>query len=533
MECTLYCRSFKGIDAGSIARFITETFSLQKPDGSRPVFVVKSRGDRQAKIRFDVNAVKEPQLQGIDKLVFREEAVKFDGFKCEEALDEDGEQKMKKKKTRTETIEQLCLPWLDLDYSEQLERKQGFVKDALDSALAGVRKAAKTRSYRDQIEWGRLEIEATIFLKNTHDGYRNKCEFTFAPNAQGIPDIGFMHARATMRSEPIVCAGEHLMHVPSSIAEIVVKLRSLLRENIDSFPLFSHVKKTGVWRLAAIRVCPFSGQSQVLIQSGKMEDAAMRENFEEKLIQFAKNQNITSLFVQYNGSLTDTTVLSELHVMQHLFGSESIEMRIATSDDRFAKFKVHPLSFFQTNSAGCALLYSRVASLVELKRSEIILDVCCGVGTIGQFIASQASGVEKIFGVDIVEQAIVNAKENAELNNLCNVCEYVAGRAEVVVPSLIQGSAVGGVAIVDPPRVGLHKSVINALRENDAIKTIVYVSCNPASLALDLVKFCEPLTSCAEEEGLAVNKRFEPVSAVAVDMFPNTAHCEVVVLLTR
>ena len=219
--------------------------------------------------------------------------------------------------------------------------------------------------------------------------------------------------------------------------------------------------------------------------------------------------------------------------MKHLFGSESIEMKIATSDDRFAKFKVHPLSFFQTNSSGCALLYSRVASLVELKKSEIILDVCCGVGTIGQFIASQASGVEKIFGIDIVEQAIVNAKENAELNNLCNVCEYVAGRAEVVVPSLIGGSAVGGVAIVDPPRVGLHKSVINALRENEAIKTIVYVSCNPASLALDLVKFCEPLTSCAEEEGLAVNKRFEPVSAVAVDMFPNTAHCEVVVLLTR
>jgi tRNA (uracil-5-)-methyltransferase len=258
---------------------------------------------------------------------------------------------------------------------------------------------------------------------------------------------------------------------------------------------------------------------------------------------FAENEKINSLYVQYNASVTDTTVLSDLHEMKLLFGSECIEMRVAISEKsaRFVKFQVHPLSFFQTNTVGCGLLYQRVAddlATISCSRGDeeiTVIDVCCGVGTIGQFIATSRS-VGKVIGVDIVEEAIANARNNAQGNNL-KICEYFAGRAETVLPRIIEENNLGEngkiFAVVDPPRVGLHKSVINAIRKNESITTVVYVSCNPASLALDLVKFCEPLTSCPEEEGIAVNKRFEPVSAVAVDMFPNTPHCEVVILLSR
>ena len=93
--------------------------------------------------------------------------------------------------------------------------------------------------------------------------------------------------------------------------------------------------------------------------------------------------------------------------------------------------------------------------------------------------------------------------------------------------------SVDAICVVDPPRSGLHKSVINAIRENEKLKSVIYVSCNPKSLAEDLVRFCEPLTSSPDEEGIAVNMKFEPIKFVAVDMFPGTPHCETVVLLKR
>ena len=136
----------------------------------------------------------------------------------------------------------------------------------------------------------------------------------------------------------------------------------------------------------------------------------------------------------------------------------------------------------------------------------------------------------QVVGVDIVSEAVDNARDNAAVNGISGRASYIAGRAEEVLPGLV---ARGDVAVVDPPRSGLHKTVIRAIRETEKIKKLVYVSCNPKTLAEDLVKLCEPLTSCPEEEGSAVNHRFIPTKAVAVDMFPNTVHCEVVVLLTR
>jgi tRNA/tmRNA/rRNA uracil-C5-methylase (TrmA/RlmC/RlmD family) len=152
------------------------------------------------------------------------------------------------------------------------------------------------------------------------------------------------------------------------------------------------------------------------------------------------------------------------------------------------------------------------------------------------FAAKKLANNVNVIGVDIVEAAISDAKNNAENNNLSDHCEYVCGRAESVLPNLIRLKSNDGLrfhCVVDPPRSGLHKSVIRAIRECDQIESMVYVSCNPKSLAEDLKLFCEPLTSCPEEEGIACNMRFEPLVAKAVDMFPHTHHCEVVVKLIR
>ena len=490
------------------------------------MWVLKERGDRLAKARFSSSVSRDQINDLVDgKLSFREEPIK-----CEEVAEVEEDQQPKKR-LKTQTIEELCLPWKTKPYATQLQDKRKIVIDAMQAALKGVEVQAKSRGYSPLPAWDSLVVEKTIHIPPVDGepvpGYRNKCEFTFACNAAGEPDIGFMHSRATNTSEPVVAAGENLMHVSLQTRSIVESLRELLRYMVDKYPLFSHLTKQGCWRMTSIRACPITGNSQVILQSGPMA-VSDRIFFEAALTKWAESISVTSLFVQYNSSVTDTIALSELHEMKLLFGPESISMGVGD-----LRFQVHPLSFFQTNSHGCDLLYGRVRDEASsaLSANGVCFDVCCGVGTIGQYVASSTT---RVIGVDIVEEAIENAKRNAELNNLADQCEYVAGRAEHVLPSIIAATAASSiVAIVDPPRSGLHKSVISAIRENEAITTLIYVSCNPKTMSDDLVKFCEPLISAPEEEGVAVNRRFIPSKAVAVDMFPNTLHCEVVVTLTR
>jgi tRNA (uracil-5-)-methyltransferase len=176
----------------------------------------------------------------------------------------------------------------------------------------------------------------------------------------------------------------------------------------------------------------------------------------------------------------------------------------------------------------------------------LIFDLCCGVGTIGQVLAKQAvknSRAEgrsvKVVGVDIVPEAIEDAKQNAASNFEASdsvQLEFVAGKAEEVVHKLIaenlailQTSEV--LCVVDPPRAGLHPSVLRCLRNTDQIDRIIYVSCNWESLAKDLASLCEYLSDSADDEG--VSAPFRLVRVQPVDMFPLTEHCEMLVELVR
>jgi tRNA (uracil-5-)-methyltransferase len=531
IQCNLFCNAFASSDPGAIGRFLGSELNLTNATEGRTVWINKKRGDRLATACF-AHSVLEHQLLPLKEnlLVFRGEIIKFEGLKEVEsdpgADAESGERPGKK--IKKESIEELCLPWKSTPYSDQLNKKKGIVQDVIDSALKGVRKQAKSRGYQPAPLWDQLEIHDTLYVPGDAaeplENYRNKCEFTFGLNSENVCDIGFMHSRATATTEPVVAVGEDLMHVSYKIAEIVKSLRVLLRENVESFPLFSHRYKTGYWRMVSIRVCPITNESQVVIQSGPGGDE--RTQFEKIISDWTIIQQITSCYVQYNASVTDTIVLSDLHEMKHLVGSSTITMAIGPD----ARFQVHPLSFFQTNTRACEILYNKVCEWLQVGSDKpVLLDVCCGVGTIGQYIAKSHSNLSLV-GIDIVPEAIENARSNADLNGLSGRAKYFSGRAEDVLPTIVGD---GNTAVVDPPRSGLHKTVIRALRENEHIKSLVYVSCNPKTLTEDLVKLCEPLTSSADEEGIAVNHRFIPRKAVAVDMFPNTVHCEVVIQLCR
>jgi 23S rRNA (uracil1939-C5)-methyltransferase len=192
-----------------------------------------------------------------------------------------------------------------------------------------------------------------------------------------------------------------------------------------------------------------------------------------------------------------------------LYGSDTITDSIG----KF-KFRISPLSFYQVNPVQTEVLYGKALEYAGLTGSETVYDLYCGIGTISLFMSEKAG---KVIGVEVVEAAVEDAKRNAELNGIMNV-EFVCGEAEVVVPELYAKGAKADVVVVDPPRKGCDETLLKTLVDMQP-KRIVYVSCNPATLARDL-KYLD-------------GNGYKAVEVQPVDMFPWTGHVESIILMTK
>jgi len=188
-----------------------------------------------------------------------------------------------------------------------------------------------------------------------------------------------------------------------------------------------------------------------------------------------------------------------------LFGKDHIMEKLG----RFS-FKISANSFFQTNTRSCEKLYAKVSEYAGLKGNEIVLDLYSGTGTIPIWLSDKA---KMVIGIEIVKSAVVDAKKNADLNNIDN-CEFLEGDIKDVLPGL---NLIPDVMIIDPPRVGMHKDVVAQVLALGPSK-IVYVSCNPATLARDLEM---------------ISQNYEVKEIQPVDMFPHTYHIESVALLLK
>ena len=178
------------------------------------------------------------------------------------------------------------------------------------------------------------------------------------------------------------------------------------------------------------------------------------------------------------------------------------------------RFKISPLSFYQVNPLQTEILYNTAMQHVEKEEGKIALDLYCGIGTIGIFASKY---FKKVYGIEIVEEAIDNAKENAKINNVENI-EFYAGDVEKVLPKILEKENIKPDTIfVDPPRKGLDNNTIQLLNKLE-VENIIYISCNPATLARDLKLLSE---------------KYEIGEVQPVDMFPYTSHVECVVLLTK
>eukprot|EP00079_Xenopus_tropicalis_P020592 XP_012811694.1 PREDICTED: tRNA (uracil-5-)-methyltransferase homolog A isoform X1 [Xenopus tropicalis] len=230
-----------------------------------------------------------------------------------------------------------------------------------------------------------------------------------------------------------------------------------------------------------------------------------------------KESGVTSLYFVEEGQ-RKSPHLEDLPV-EHIAGDQYIY-----EDLLGLTFRISPHAFFQVNTPAAEVLYSAIADWAQLDQNTTVLDVCCGTGTIG---ISLAKKVKKVVGIELCQEAIADAKANAQLNNLDNV-EFRCGKAEDIFPTLIYSFTFPSpLAIVDPPRAGLHSKVIIAIRKAEHLKQLIYVSCNPKAAMNNFIDLCRAPSNRVK------GRPFRPIKALAVDLFPQTPHFELVILFER
>ena len=337
-------------------------------------------------------------------------------------------------------------------------------------------------------------------------GYRNKAQFPFGTDKEGNPVTGFYAGR----THDIIANTECALGVPVN-REILEIILDFMKKN--KIPSYDEKNGKGLIRHALIRYGFTTREIMVcLVLNGRELPHA-----EELVSELAKIPGMTSITISPNMRQTNVIMGDSFEV---LWGSGYITDYIGG-----VKYRISPLSFYQVNPVQTENLYSLALEYADLKGNETVWDLYCGIGTISLFLAQKA---EKVYGVEIIPQAIDDARENAKINGIENV-EFFVGKAEEVLPSWYQEHAASGTAsgssgaradvvVVDPPRKGCDAALLDTIVEM-APERIVYVSCDPATLARDLKVLCE--------------KGYELVRGRAVDMFPETVHVETIVLLSK
>ena len=267
--------------------------------------------------------------------------------------------------------------------------------------------------------------------------------------------------------------------------------------------VYDEKKKRGVLRHIYIRNGFKTGQVMLcLVMTSRL--VPKQEQLVEALLK--ENGNIRSIVLNVNQA--DTNVILSQECIT-LWGAPYIEDELCS-----LRFRISPLSFFQVNPEGAEILYKKAAEYAGLAGNEVLLDLYCGTGTIG---LSMAKNAKKVIGVEIIPQAIENAKENAKLNGIENA-EFFCDDASGAAKRLSESGTKIDVIVLDPPRKGCSRDVIEAAVKMNP-KRIVYVSCDSATLARDCAVFSE--------------LGYKTSAITPVDMFPRTVHVECVVKLVK
>ncbi len=315
--------------------------------------------------------------------------------------------------------------------------------------------------------------------------YRNKAQFPIGKNKEGKRVIGFYAAR----SHDIIPCDECVIQQP-----IINEIKKVVEDNIDLTEDIRHLY---------IRTAAATGQTMVcLVVFKKTADV------EDIISKIKEIKNVTSICINYNKKETNVILGESFEMVE---GPLYIEDKIGD-----VLFRIAPESFYQVNSYITGKLYDKALEYASLGGDEVVWDLYCGIGTISLFLSKKA---KEVIGVEIVEQAIKNAKENAKINGIDNA-EFICGAAEDVIDAAMENTNIDlpDVVVVDPPRKGCDEKLITAIGKASPSR-IVYVSCDPATLARDIDRL--------SEYGYSLKR------GCVVDQFWQTRHVETVALLEK
>lgn len=327
--------------------------------------------------------------------------------------------------------------------------------------------------------------------------YRNKMEYTFGDEVKGGPLTLGMHKKG--RHLDIITVDDCRLVDEDFIKVLTSTVEYFGQKELPYYRINSH---QGFLRNLVVRKGVNTNQLMVNIVTTTQIDFDMTE-YKDMILNLGTKAEVVSILHTINDGLADAVNCDELRV---LHGRDYIEEVVLG-----LRFKISPFSFFQTNTKGAEKLYTIAREFVGDHEGKVLFDLYSGTGTIGQVMASAA---KQVYGIELIEEAVVAANQNAKLNGLDN-CEFIAGDVAKVVKNL---EAKPDLIVVDPPRPGVHKDAIRDISGFGA-NEIVYISCNPRTLVLDLKGF--------EAYGYKVEK------VKLMDMFPNTPHCETAVKLKK
>ena len=320
--------------------------------------------------------------------------------------------------------------------------------------------------------------------------YRNKAQYKISKDAVGFYAINTHH----------VIDIKDCLNQPQSCVQVIECIRKIKNEKMLS--IYDEKKHRGQLRGVVQRTTQQGDEMIVLVvtEINKKQEAKLIQLF-SKILPSLKSLNININTKKGNQVMGNHTYC--------IYGEPTIQEKLME-----LKFIISPRSFFQVNTRQTEVLYTLAGDMAGLDGTQVLWDLYCGIGTIGLSLAHKAKSV---IGIEIVPEAIEDAKINAQANDITNA-SFLCGKAEVLIDNLVKNQENPDVVIVDPPRKGLEQNVIDKLVEVQVPK-VVYVSCNPASMARDMKLF--------------VAGGYQMEEVVPVDMFPETGHVECAVLMSR
>ena len=363
-----------------------------------------------------------------------------------------------------------------VDYKKTLEMKQNAVQSLVNKTLKN-----------------KVNVEKTLGMEEPYF-YRNKAQYPVGIDKNNNPVIGVF----ANRTHEIIPIEECFIQNKQSqkLAKFVL---DFIKEN--NISVYDEKTGKGLVRHIVTKVGIRTNEIMLIIVINGQSIPKEKELIKDVLEKFP---NVKTIVKNINKKNTNV-IMGNKNI--NLYGNGFIQDVLGDY-----KFKISPLSFYQVNPIQAEKLYNIGVRKANITKDDIVFDLYCGIGTISIFMAKYA---KKVYGIEIVEEAIKDAKENAKLNNINNT-EFIAGDVENILDDLINNKKIiPDVIMIDPPRKGLdNKSVDNILKIKS--KKIVYISCNPASLVRDLAKL----------EEIYDIKMIKPI-----DLFPFSKHCEVCTVL--